>query len=259
MQSYERPIVNKILQGFQLKKKLLQIITGPRQVGKTTAALQIAKRWDGAVVNATADLPIPPGPDWISSQWNLAESRAKSKNGRRLPILLILDEVQTGTGRTGKFFAYLHNDIKPDIVTLAKGLANGIPIGVMMAKEGIDFDKGDHASTFGGNNLSCAAANAVIDFILEKSLMENAAKQGNYFMKKLNRLKNKHNMIKEVRGKGLMIAVELGVEVKDIADKCLEKGLLVNCATDNVLRFLPPLIIKKKEINEAIKILDEVL
>ena len=98
MQSYKRPIVNKILQGFQLKKKRLQIITGPRQVGKTTAALQIAKRWDGAVVNATADLPIPPGPDWISSQWNLAESRAKSKNGRRLPILLILDEVQKVQG-----------------------------------------------------------------------------------------------------------------------------------------------------------------
>lgn len=174
-------------------------------------------------------------------------------------ILLILDEVQTGIGRTGKFFAYLHYNVKPDIVTLAKGLANGIPIGVMMAKEGIDFEKGDHASTFGGNNLSCAAANAVIDFILENNLIENAVKQGNYFMKKLNELKNKHKIIKEVRGKGLMIGVELTVECKDIANKCLEKGLLVNCASDKVLRFLPSLIIKKEDIDAALNILDEVL
>jgi len=174
-------------------------------------------------------------------------------------VLLILDEIQTGTGRTGKFFAYLYYDIKPDIVTLAKGLANGIPIGVMIAKEGIDFDKSDHGSTFGGNNLSCAAANAVIDFILDNKLMENAAKQGNYFIKKLNQLKNKGNTIKEARGKGLMIGVELNIEAKEIQNKCLEKGLLVNCASDNVLRFLPSLIITKKEIDAAIKILDEAL
>lgn len=174
-------------------------------------------------------------------------------------ILLILDEIQTGTGRTGKFFDYLHYNIKPDIVTMAKGLANGIPIGVMIAKQGIDFDKSDHASTFGGNNLSCAAANAVIDFILENNLMENAAEQGNYFMKKLNELKNKHDIIKEVRGKGLMIGVELSVECKDIANKCLEKGLLVNCASEKVLRFLPPLIVTKKELDYALKILDGVL
>ena len=174
-------------------------------------------------------------------------------------ILLILDEVQTGTARTGKFFAYLHYNIKPDIVTLAKGLANGVPIGVTIAKEGIDFDKSDHASTFGGNNLSCAAANATVDFILEKNLMENAAKQGNYFMKKLNELKNKHDMVKEVRGKGLMIGVELNAECKDIANKCLEKGLLVNCVSEKVLRFLPPLIITKKELDIALNILDGVL
>ena len=149
--------------------------------------------------------------------------------------------------------------IKPDIVTSAKGLANGIPIGAMIAREGIDFDTGDHASTFGGNNLSCAAANATIDFILEKKLMENAAKQGKYLMKKLNELKGKYNIIKEVRGKGLMIGAELSIECKDIVNKCLEKGLLANCATENVLRFLPPLVIKKKEIDEAVTILDTAL
>ena len=174
-------------------------------------------------------------------------------------ILLILDEIQTGTGRTGKFFSYLHYNVKPDIVTIAKGLANGIPIGVMIAGEGIDFSKGDHASTFGGNNLSCAAANAVIDFISENDLMKNAVEIGNYFIKKLNELKIKHEVIKEVRGKGLMIGVELTAECKDIADKCLETGLLVNCASDKVLRFLPPLIITKGEIDAALSILDEVL
>jgi acetylornithine/N-succinyldiaminopimelate aminotransferase len=129
----------------------------------------------------------------------------------------------------------------------------------MLAKEGMDFDKGDHASTFGGNSLSCAAANAVIDMISEKNLMANAEKQGNYFIKKLNELKNNHSIIKEVRGKGLMIGAELSVEAKGVQKKCLEKGLLVNCASDYVLRFLPALNITKKEIDEAIKILDEAL
>lgn len=172
-------------------------------------------------------------------------------------ILLILDEVQTGTGRTGKFFAFQHYDIEPDIITTAKGLANGVPIGAAIAKKGIDFDKGDHASTFGGNNLSCAAANAVIDFILKNNLMENAEKQGEYFMEKLNELKDKHKTIKEVRGKGLMIAVEMYKECKEVVHKCLEKGLLANAATENVLRFLPPLIIKEKEVDEAMLTLDE--
>ena len=173
-------------------------------------------------------------------------------------ILLIVDEVQSGNGRTGKFFAYLHENIKPDIVTLAKGLANGLPIGVCIAKKGIDFDKGNHASTFGGNNLCCAAALATIDYIEENNLMENAEKVGNYFMKELGKLK--HNIIKKVKGKGLMIGVELKQnKAKEIVDKCLEKGLLINNATENIIRFLPPLIITKKEVDECTKILDEVI
>lgn len=193
---------------------------------------------------------IAPASDYLVKLKKLCED----KN-----ILLIIDEVQTGNGRTGKFFAYQHDNITPDIVTLAKGLANGIPIGVAIAKKGVDFDKSDHGSTFGGNSLSCAAANATIDFILEKKLMENASKQGNYFMKKLNELKKNHSIIKEVRGKGLIIGVELNSEGKGIVSKCMEKGLLINCASDNVLRFLPPLIITKKEIGNAIKILSSVL
>ena len=171
-------------------------------------------------------------------------------------ILLIVDEVQTGNGRTGKYFAYLHEEIKPDIVTTAKGLGNGIPIGVCISDR--EFDKSEHASTFGGNSLSCAAANATIDYILEHKLMENATKVGDYFMGQLNKLKNP--IIKKVKGKGLMIGVGLNSDKsKEIVLACLKKGLLLNNVTDNILRFLPPLIITKKEVDEAVKILEEVL
>ncbi|MFH2027607.1 MAG: acetylornithine transaminase [Nanoarchaeota archaeon] len=173
-------------------------------------------------------------------------------------ILLIVDEVQTGNGRTGEYFAFQHDNIHPDIVTTSKGIANGVPIGVCIAKKGIDFEKGDHASTFGGNSLACAAANATIDYILDNKLMENAEKVGNYFMEKLKRL-NKP-IIKKVKGKGLMIGVELNEnKAKDIVDKCLEKGLLINNAADNILRFLPPLTITEKEVDEAVQILEKII
>jgi len=171
---------------------------------------------------------------------------------------MIVDEVQSGNGRTGKYFAYQHSGIKPDIVTTAKGLANGVPIGVCISD--YDFDKGDHASTFGGNNLACAAANATVDFIIDNNLMENAVDVGEYFMSELNKLKSKHPVIKEVRGKGLMIAVELNKdEGKKIVDNCLDDGMLINNAAENILRFLPPLTVTKKEIDKAISILDKVL
>lgn len=173
-------------------------------------------------------------------------------------ILLIVDEVQSGTGKTGKFFAYQHKDVKPDIVTIAKGLANGVPIGVCISE--YDFDKGQHASTFGGNSLSCAAALATINYIEENELMQNAAKVGDYFIKKLNQLKNKYKIINKVKGKGLMIGVELNEnKAKEVTEKCLEQGLLINNATDNTLRFLPPLITGEKEVDKAVKILEEVL
>ena len=133
-----------------------------------------------------------------------------------------------------------------------------IPIGVCISN--LDFDKGDHASTFGGNNISCAAANATIDYIQKNKLMKNAEEVGNYFMKKLNKLKVKHKIIKEVRGKGLMIGVELKEnKAKEITEKCLQNGLIINNATDNTLRFLPPLIIKKEDVDKAVGILDEVI
>jgi len=179
---------------------------------------------------------------------------------RKNNILLIVDEVQTGNGRTGKFFAYQHENIKPDIVTVAKGLANGVPIGVCIAKKGIDFDKGDHGCTFGGNNLACASANATIDYILKNKIMENAENIGNYFVEKLNKLKDKYEIIKDIKGKGLMIGVELKEnKAKEIVKKCLENGLLMNNVSDTTLRFLPPLIIGKREAHKALKILKKVL
>jgi acetylornithine/N-succinyldiaminopimelate aminotransferase len=175
-------------------------------------------------------------------------------------ILLIIDEIQSGNGKTGKFFAYEHENVKPDIVTMAKGLANGVPIGVCIAKKGIDFSPGDHASTFGGNNLACAAANATIDYILENKLMQNASIVGEYFMEKLEELKKSCKIIKKVKGKGLMIGLELNEnQAKEIVQKSLKKGLIINNATENVLRFLPPLSIGKSDVDKAIGVLSEVL
>ena len=171
-------------------------------------------------------------------------------------ILLIVDEVQSGNGKTGKFFAYQLENVKPDIVTTAKGLANGFPIGVCIARKGLDFKPGEHASTFGGNSLACAAAIATIDEIMK--LMQNAQKMGNYLMQQLKNIKKP--IIKKVKGKGLMIGIELKKDVaKNITLKCLKKGLLVNNVADDILRCLPPLTITKKEADTAVKILKEVL
>jgi len=174
-------------------------------------------------------------------------------------ILLILDEVQTGCGRTGKFFAYEHEKIKPDIVMLAKGLANGIPIGATIAKEEIasSFKPSDHGSTFGGNPVACAAANFTVEHIIKNKLIENAKKQGDYFINKIKSLKA--NNVKEIRGKGLMIGLNTKTDAKDIVKKCNKKGLLINSPEDNILRFLPPLIITKKEIDASVRILSSAI
>ncbi|MCK5282221.1 MAG: aspartate aminotransferase family protein [Nanoarchaeota archaeon] len=187
---------------------------------------------------------IVPDEDYLKKVQEICENKK---------VLLIIDEVQSGNGRTGKFFAYKHSGIKPDIVTLAKGLANGVPIGVCISE--YEFEKGDHASTFGGNNLSCAAANATIDYILKNKLMDNAVEVGEYFMDKLKKLPK----VKKVKGKGLMIGADVEGDAKQIVEECLKKGFLINNATEHTLRFLPPLMIDKKEIDIAIKILEEAL
>ena len=175
--------------------------------------------------------------------------------------VMILDEVQTGIGRTGKWFAYQHYDVEPDMITMAKTLGGGVAIGAMMAKTEIAdcLKPGKHASTFGGNPLACAAAIAVIEAIEEENLLQNAVDMGNYTKEKLEQLKAKHAVIDHIRGVGLMIGIQLKSPGAKIVDKCLEKGLRINCTHDTVLRFMPPMIVKKEQIDTAIEILDSVL
>jgi acetylornithine/N-succinyldiaminopimelate aminotransferase len=175
--------------------------------------------------------------------------------------VMIFDEVQTGMGRTGKWFAYQHYGIEPDIVTLAKALGGGVAIGAMMAKEELaaKLVPGKHASTFGGNCIACAAGIAVVEAVEEDNLIENAVKMGEYARQKLEQLGEKYDIIKEVRGKGLMIGVQLSSPGAAIVDKCLARGLRINCTNNTVLRFMPAMIVTKEQIDEAINILDSVM
>jgi acetylornithine/N-succinyldiaminopimelate aminotransferase len=177
-------------------------------------------------------------------------------------LLLIVDEVQTGMGRTGRLFCYEHYGILPDMMTLAKSLGGGFPIGAMIASDKlVDVLKpGMHASTFGGSPVVCAAANAVLDAIEKDRLLANANRMGNYIVKGLNKLKKRFpDIIDCIRNKALMIGVELNVEGAKIVERCLEKGLLINCTQGNVLRIMPPITVNKSEANKALRILSEVI
>jgi predicted acetylornithine/succinylornithine family transaminase len=175
-------------------------------------------------------------------------------------LLLIFDEIQCGIGRTGKFYAFESFGIKPDIVTLAKSLANGLPLGAVVAdKKCADvFTYGDHGSTFGGNPVSCTAALTVSKMMTAKFLY-NSSKISDYLRKKLEILKSKYSIIKEVRGVGLILGIDLTINGRDVVNYCLKKRLIINCTHDTVLRLLPPLIITKKDVDYAVKILDEAL
>jgi len=176
-------------------------------------------------------------------------------------ILLILDEIQTGIGRTGSLFAYEQYGVEPDIMTLAKGLASGIPIGAILAKEKASvFSAGEHGSTFGGNPVACAAGYAVLKFIIDNKITENARSTGQYLSVGLEELKQKHEFITNVRGLGLLQAMEFSSDIaQSLTLTCLNNGLLVNKLKDNALRFMPPLIINNGDINEALNILDKSL
>ncbi|HPM70371.1 MAG TPA: acetylornithine transaminase [Smithellaceae bacterium] len=176
-------------------------------------------------------------------------------------ILLIVDEVQTGIGRTGKLFAYEHAGIEPDIMTLAKALGNGFPVGAMLATDKIaeSFAPGNHASTFGGNPLAMAAALATLEIMLQEGILDNCRKTGDYFLKELKKLEKKHALINNVRGKGLMLAVTLNMEAAEIVRECMQKGLLINSTGGKTLRFVPPLIITNKDVDQAVDILNEVM
>lgn len=175
--------------------------------------------------------------------------------------VMILDEVQTGIGRTGKWFGYQHSEVVPDIITMAKALGGGTAIGAMMANEDISKSlvPGKHASTFGGNSLACAAAIATLEAIEEENLLENARKLGEYTQNKLSQLKDKFPIIDHVRGVGMMIGVQLTRSGADIVARCLKKGVRINCTHDTVIRFMPPMIATQEHIDKAIDILESVL
>ena len=176
-------------------------------------------------------------------------------------ILLILDEVQTGIGRTGTLFAYEQYGVEPDIMTLAKGLGSGVPIGALLAKEDVSlFSPGEHGSTFGGNPLVCAAAFAALKYIIDNDIPGKVEQVGNYFMNRLEGLRQQFDFVTEVRGRGLLIAVEFDREIAErLVLACLDRGLLVNKVRPNALRFMPPLIITEHEVDRAVGILASVL
>ncbi len=176
-------------------------------------------------------------------------------------ILLIFDEVQTGFGRTGEMFASQTFNVTPDITALAKGIAGGFPMGAVMASEevGSAFQPGDHAATFGGGPLACAAAIASIKVILDEDILNKSKENGSYFQSKLNFLKEDHGIVEDVRGSGLMLGMELDVECGDMVNDMREEGVLINCAAGKVLRFVPPLVIEKDQIDTVSCILGDVL
>ncbi len=169
--------------------------------------------------------------------------------------LLIFDEVQTGFGRTGKWFCKEHSGVQPDIMTMAKAMGGGFPMGAIAAREGIAFERGQHAATFGGNPLACAAALASIYIIEEEGLLRHATEMGDYFMSRLKKISLEG--VVDVRGRGLMIGVELDRKCADIVDFALQNGVLLNCTSEKVLRIAPPLIITKEQIDAVVAVLEQ--
>lgn len=175
-------------------------------------------------------------------------------------ILLIFDEVQTGMGRTGTLFAYEQLGVQPDIMTLAKGLGGGVPIGACLAKNEMAqaFGPGSHASTFGGNPLACAAALAVFRVLIEGRVLDQARRMGEYFGKSLSEFKDRHNVVRDIRGLGLLQGIEVELDAKMVVTECLRRGILINATSEHVLRFVPPLIISQSEIDHLLEVLTQV-
>ena len=192
-----------------------------------------------------------PAPDYLKKLRALCD---------RTKTLLIYDEVQVGMGRTGTFFAYEQYNAPPDIMTLAKSLANGIPIGALVATDAVAeaFTPGTHASTFGGNPLATAVGCCVVDCLLTDGILEHGKEMGAYLNKGLLLLKERYPFITAVRGKGLISACELAFAGKKIVERCMEQGVLINCTVDTVLRFLPPLIVTQGEIDRLLATLDAI-
>jgi acetylornithine/N-succinyldiaminopimelate aminotransferase len=179
----------------------------------------------------------------------------------RRGILLIFDEVQTGMGRTGKLFGYEHSGVTPDIMTLAKALGGGLPLGAMLAREDVakSFAPGSHASTFGGNPMACNVGLAVMKTLLQGGVLKNCAKMSKIFIKGLEKLRQRFAFVRGIRGQGLILGLELDIEGAKIVDACMQEGLLINCTAYKVLRFVPPLTITPKEIERGLGILENIL
>ncbi|TAJ29441.1 MAG: acetylornithine transaminase [Nitrospirae bacterium] len=180
---------------------------------------------------------------------------------RQRDVLLIFDEIQTGMGRTGTLFAYEQLGVEPDVMTLAKGLGGGVPIGACLATDDVAaaFTPGTHASTFGGNPLACAAALAVLQVLLEGRVLEQGRRMGDYLAKGLLDCKDRLPIVKDVRGLGLLQGMELTIDGKSVVTDCLARGILINCTVDRVLRFVPPLIIAQREIDRLLDALSNML
>lgn len=241
-QKYRRPFM-PLVPGFKHVPPNLEKVKAAIS-DKTAAIIVEPIRGEGGVL-------LPPN-DFLPALREICDE----KN-----ILLIFDEVQTGFGRTGKVFACEHWNVIPDIMCLAKSIAGGLPMGATFAKEEVmnSFQRGEHSSTFSGNPLICAAASASIDVLIEEKLPERAANLGEYLKSKLTDLAEKHKVIREVRGLGLMIGMETRFDVYNILIGCMEKGVLVLDAGRNVVRFLPPLVIDQKQIDKVVNVLDEVM
>lgn len=218
-----------------------------RAMGEQTAAVIVEPIQGEGGVNVPSD-------DYLPGLRRLCDERG---------VLLILDEIQTGMGRTGRWFACEHWKVEPDELTLAKGLGGGFPIGCFGARAGVmdSFSPGDHASTFGGNPLACAAGKAVIRTMMKLKLPRRAERIGGYFKRCLGELAEKHECVREVRGLGLMLGMELTEkQVADaVVDRARESGFLINCTADRVLRFLPPLIVERGHIDSLVDALDKIL
>ena len=176
-------------------------------------------------------------------------------------ILLIFDEVQVGMGRTGTLFAYEQYGVTPDIMTLAKGLAGGVAIGAMVATDEVAaaFTPGSHASTFGGNPIAMAAGAAAMKAIIDEGIIDNCRRVGAYLVERLNELKGEFPSIREIRGMGLIVGMEIDAPGAPIVSECMERGLLINCTGESVLRFLPPLTVTEGDVDEMLGILKVVL
>ena len=192
-----------------------------------------------------------PGPGYLEDLRKLCD-----KHG----LLLIFDEVQTGMGRTGKLFAHEHFGMTPDIMTVAKALANGLPMGAMLAREDVaaSLTTGSHASTFGGTPLVAAAALTVVKSLVEEGVLQNCERVGAYFKERLLELKAKYAFIQEVRGEGLLLGVDLAVDGVPVVKACMDRGFLINCTQEHILRFIPPLIIQEGQIDSLIECLGSI-